>query len=85
MGLGILQSQALIIPRPLEFGRISAKNQKTPYLTMLLNSGLSHLPSGLQGFRASGLQGFRALAPFMLTVYWPITIEISQATDDFER
>jgi len=55
MGLGILQSQALIIPRPLEFGRISAKNQKTPYLTMLLNSGLSHLPSGLQGFRASGL------------------------------
>jgi len=60
MGLGILQSQALIIPRPLEFGRISAKNQKTPYLTMLLNSGLSHLPSGLQGFRASGLQGFRA-------------------------
>jgi hypothetical protein len=69
MGLGILQSQALIIPRPLEFGRISAKNQKTPYLTMLLNSGLSHLPSGLQGFRASGLQGFSAFYAYRILAH----------------
>ena len=59
---------------------------------MAINTKVHSCKRGHFNFGQSGhynfgstLQGFRALAPFMLTVYWPITIEISQVTDDFER